>query len=281
MNSRSTRSLRTVRVRGLEFNVVDSGGPATTGSRSCGATRSRRRSPPRTATACSTGPTVRGERRWIRYDARGHGTSRPRRHAADYRWPNLAHDQLELMDTLEIDRVVLGGASMGAATALHSACFQPDRVGALVLVIPPAAWDTRHESSKKYRSSARYTMTHGVHGLAKATRKQPEPADLRRPPRAALQGGGIGAIDDLHYLSAVAALRGAAGSDLPTPTQLGPHPRHPDADPGVGHRPGPPGEHRRAPGRRLRPRRPPRRHRPPRTVAHWPDEVAHFLADCE
>lgn len=162
---------------------------------------------------------ARGERRMVRYDARGHGSSTATRHAGDYRWNNLAHDQLELLDTLGIDRVVLGGASMGAATALHSACFMPDRVSALVLVIPPAAWETRAAQSKKYRSSARYTATHGVHGLAKATRRGPNPS-IFCDRLECLCGGGIGAIDDLHFLACVAALRGAAGSDLPSPAQL-------------------------------------------------------------
>ena len=97
-----------VRVRGLEFNVVDSGGrhdrlpflwahPLTSSI----SAEDRHR--------VFDWSEVRGERRWIRYDARGHGASSATRHAADYRWPNLAHDQLELLDALEIDRVVLGG----------------------------------------------------------------------------------------------------------------------------------------------------------------------------
>jgi 3-oxoadipate enol-lactonase len=158
-------------------------------------------------------------RRTIRYDARGHGATSATRHAGDYRWSNLAHDQLELLDALEVDRVVLGGASMGAATALHSACARPHRVDGLVLVIPPAAWETRHPQSKRYRGGARYALTHGVHGFAKATRKMPDP-DIFCDRLECLCGGGIGCIDDFHYLPLVAALRGAAGSDLPSPAQL-------------------------------------------------------------
>ena len=202
-----------MRVRGLEFNVRDTGGRDDRSAVRVGPPPhvvDQRRGPPRRLRLVA----ARADRRWVRYDARGHGSSSATRHAADYRWANLAHDQLELLDTLEIDQVVLGGASMGAATALHSACFQPERVRALVLVIPPAAWESRGTQSKKYRTSARYTMTHGVHGLAKATRKAPNPpifAERLEPS----EGGGIGAIDDLHYLSLLAALRGAAGSDLP------------------------------------------------------------------
>jgi 3-oxoadipate enol-lactonase len=267
-----------MRVRGLEFNVVDSGGrhdqlPFVWGHplTSSIAAEDRHR-------VFDWSSTV-GDRRWIRYDARGHGSSSATRHAADYRWPNLAHDQLELLDALTVDRVVLGGASMGAATALHSACFQPERVAALVLVIPPSAWETRAEQSKKYRSGARYTLTHGVHGFAKATRRMPNPP-IFCDRLECLCGGGIGSIDDFHYLPLVAALRGAAGSDLPSPSELAKVRDHPtlilawETDPA----------HPVVTAERLA------GHfdhadlhvaRSASDVASWPEEIAHFLNDCE
>jgi pimeloyl-ACP methyl ester carboxylesterase len=267
-----------VRVRGLEFNVLDSGGrddrlPFVWGH------------PLTSSIAAEDHHGVfdwsrsHRDRRWVRYDARGHGRSSATRHAADYRWPNLAHDQLELLDTLSIDRVVLGGASMGSATALHSACFQPERVAALVLVIPPAAWETRLAQAKRYRGGARYTLTHGVHGFARATRKMPNP-DIFCEHLECLCGGGIGSIDDFHFLPLVAALRGAAGSDLPSAANLArirdipalvlawdTDPSHPvstaeelagafaHADLHVASTPA--------------------------EVAAWPAEVGHFLDDCE
>jgi pimeloyl-ACP methyl ester carboxylesterase len=265
-------------VRGLHFNVADSGGrddrlPFVWGHplTSSMAAEDRHR--------VFDWSSSRGDRRWVRYDARGHGGSTATRHAGDYRWTNLAHDQLELLDTLEVDRVVLGGASMGAATALHSACFQPQRVAALVLVIPPSAWDTRAAQAKKYRSGARYTLTHGVHGFAKATQRLPSPT-IFCDRLAPLCGGGIGAIDDFHYLPLVAALRGAAGSDLPSPGQVATLRHHPvlilswDTDPA----------HPVATAERLAEQF---AHadlhvaRTPSEVAAWPEEVAHFLADCE
>lgn len=207
-----------MRVRGLEVNVVDSGGrddclpflwahPLTSSI----AAEDRH--------GAFDWSTARRDRRWIRYDARGHGGSTATRHAADYRWANLAHDQLELLDALAVDRVVLGGASMGAATALHAAAAQPDRVDALVLVIPPSGWDDRAPVAKRYRSGARYVLTHGVHGFEKATSRLPDPA-IFAGPLERLRGGGLGTFDSFHRLPLAAALRGAAGSDLPTPQQL-------------------------------------------------------------
>jgi 3-oxoadipate enol-lactonase len=207
-----------VRVRGLDFHVVDSGGGAE-------------RLPFVWAHPLTSSVEREDQhrvfdwsgahhgRRWVRYDARGHGRSGATRHAADYRWANLAHDQLELLDALEIDRVVLGGASMGAATALHAAAAQPDRIDALVLVIPPSGWDTRPDVSKRYRNGARHVITHGVHGFEKATRRLPNPP-IFAGPLEPLCGGGLGSFDTFHRLALAAALRGAAGSDLPTERQL-------------------------------------------------------------
>jgi pimeloyl-ACP methyl ester carboxylesterase len=267
-----------MKVRGLEFNVVDSGGrddrlPFVWGH-------------PLTASIAAEDrhgvfdwTSACRDRRWVRYDARGHGRSSGTRHAADYRWPNLAHDQLELLDNLAIDRVVLGGASMGSATALHSACFQPERVAALVLVIPPAAWESRTAQSKRYRGGARYTLTHGVHGFAKATKKMPDPA-IFCDRLECLCGGGIGSIDECHYLALVAALRGAAGSDLPAPSQLARIADIPalvlawDTDPA---HPVSTAEELAGAFRHVD------LHvaRSAADVACWPEEVAHFLADCD
>src|SRR5438067_12666005 len=58
--------------------------------------------------------------RIVRYDARGHGTSGATQHDDDYRWSSLAQDMLGVLDSAGADTAVLGGASMGTATALHA-----------------------------------------------------------------------------------------------------------------------------------------------------------------
>jgi 3-oxoadipate enol-lactonase len=266
-----------VRVRGLEVNLVDSGGrgdllpfvwahPLTSSVDA----EDRHR--------VFDWSRARRDRRWVRYDARGHGGSTATRHAADYRWANLAHDQLELLDALDLDEVVLGGASMGAATALHAAVAQPDRVAALVLVIPPSGWDHRAEVAKRYRGGARYVLTHGVHGFEKATRRLPDPP-IFAGPLEALRGGGLGAFDTFHRLPLAAALRGAAGSDLPPPDRLAAVRDIPalvlawDTDP----------SHPVATAERVASvfdHADLHVARSPDDVAEWPEHVDHFLADC-
>lgn len=92
--------------------------------------------------------------RVLRYDARGHGGSDSTTDPTDYSWESLAYDQLALADAVGIDRYVAAGASMGAATALHAALIAPDRVRALVLVIPPTGWETRAAQTGLYAAMA-------------------------------------------------------------------------------------------------------------------------------
>jgi pimeloyl-ACP methyl ester carboxylesterase len=74
--------------------------------------------------------------RLIGYDARGHGDSDPAPAPADYEYADLVGDLRALLDALSIDRAVLAGHSMGAATATAFALAHPERVSALVQVGP-------------------------------------------------------------------------------------------------------------------------------------------------
>lgn len=152
--------------------------------------------------------------RLVRYDARGHGRSTGTTDPADYLYPQLAHDQLAVADALGIDRFVSGGASLGAGTALHVATLAPERVRALVLVIPPTAWEGRAAQGGQYRASARLVAEQGVEALIAQTEAEPLPALFE--PFADLLKGGIRAryeAFDPGVLSAL--LAGVGGSDLP------------------------------------------------------------------
>ncbi len=74
--------------------------------------------------------------RVIAYDARGHGDSNPASDPRAYAYADLVADLGHLLDELELERVVLAGASMGAATTLAFALEQPERVAALVQITP-------------------------------------------------------------------------------------------------------------------------------------------------
>jgi pimeloyl-ACP methyl ester carboxylesterase len=154
--------------------------------------------------------------RRVRYDARGHGSSPGPATPESYRWDVLSLDQLSLADALGIDRYVAGGASMGCATALHAAVLAPERVEALVLVIPPTAWDSRPPQRSLYEAGAELIERDGLVAFAELSAQAPPPmlfANLgldwgEQARRRAL------ALDEATLPS---VLRGAGASDLPAP----------------------------------------------------------------
>ena len=74
--------------------------------------------------------------RVIAYDARGHGDSSPAPDPRAYEYRDLVADLVAVLDGQEVERAVLAGSSMGAATAVAFALERPERVAALVLVTP-------------------------------------------------------------------------------------------------------------------------------------------------
>ena len=83
----------------------------------------------------SRGLERRGHR-VIAYDARGHGESSAGQSPEAYEYPDLIADLERVLDDLELERCVLAGSSMGAATALAFALASPARVDALVQITP-------------------------------------------------------------------------------------------------------------------------------------------------
>lgn len=164
--------------------------------------------------AALTGPGR--ELELVRYDARGHGRSQGSPDPADYRWDRLAEDAHALQRTIAADGQpwIVGGASMGAATTLHLAVAHPEAVMAMVLVIPPTAWETRAAQRDLYERGAAFVRAKGKSAYVAASRALPplalfadEPDQGRFEPDIA---------DDL--LATV--LEGAASADLPAPVEV-------------------------------------------------------------
>jgi len=158
--------------------------------------------------------------RIVRYNARGHGYSSPVEHENQALWENLAGDMLKVANLKQKTRIskktgkekkqklILGGASMGAAVTLHAAVQNGDVVpDGLVLVIPPTIYESRRKREKCL--------------IKKAAAGPPPPPRLRqaRPifdgepeeiyvPRSVLE---IGVSDE----SFVGVSLGAAKSNLP------------------------------------------------------------------
>ena len=74
--------------------------------------------------------------RLIVFDQRGHGASTPVTDPSLYEPGRMAHDMLAVLDAMGVERAIVGGESMGAATALAFALAHPQRVEALLLTAP-------------------------------------------------------------------------------------------------------------------------------------------------
>jgi pimeloyl-ACP methyl ester carboxylesterase len=158
------------------------------------------------------------EMRCIRYDARGHGESEATYDPADYRWPALARDLLELSTRLGEPRALFGGVSMGCATSLYAAHLSPERVAGLLLVAPPAAWQTRPRQALVYRVAAGVV---GYAGLGPFRWLTGLPALFHKDSVVTrMQRALIEHLARADERAVVAALTGAAQSDLPDPEAL-------------------------------------------------------------
>jgi pimeloyl-ACP methyl ester carboxylesterase len=74
--------------------------------------------------------------RVVTFDQRGHGDSTPVTDPALYDAERMAGDMAAVMDALGIEKAVVGGESMGAATTLLFALKWPQRVEAMLLTAP-------------------------------------------------------------------------------------------------------------------------------------------------
>ena len=72
----------------------------------------------------------------IAYDQRGHGDSTPVDEPALYDPYEMAEDLGRVMDAYSVNQAIIGGESMGAATAMLFALAHPERVQALLLKVP-------------------------------------------------------------------------------------------------------------------------------------------------
>lgn len=153
----------------------------------------------------------------VRYDARGHGNSAVPGDPHDYRWDRLGRDMLAVADGAGDARFIAGGVSMGCATAIHAAVQAPARIKALVLVLPPAAWEARAAQAAKYRRAAALGKSLGSRLVSQLAGKAIEDTLPRwfvdaEPGKAAAMSGRSGALDGNAWAD---RMLGAAASNLP------------------------------------------------------------------
>jgi len=77
--------------------------------------------------------------RLVSYDARAHGDSDPAPDPSAYEYSDLAGDLVGVLDERGLDRAILVGHSMGAATAVRVSLENPELVAGLVQITPAYA----------------------------------------------------------------------------------------------------------------------------------------------
>lgn len=102
-----------------------------------------------------------GEMRRITVECRGHGAS-SLGSARPFSIKMFAEDVLAAATERGLDRLVVGGISMGAALALHLARYHPDRVAALVLVRPAWTFAAAPDNLAPIRNIAALIQSHPI-----------------------------------------------------------------------------------------------------------------------
>lgn len=181
-------------------------------------------------------PELTRERRVLRVNHRGHGTSPAP--PGPYSVPELGGDLLSLLDRCGLERVSLIGSGLGAMVSLWAAATEPSRVDRLALV-STTAWTP---PSPRWHGIGNRARTFGVGAVAEeATRSWFTPGfSERRPDIVTRFAEEFRRIDPEGYAGCCAAVAGvdhralAARVKAPTVVLSGAH--DPQTPPGHGRR---------------------------------------------
>lgn len=142
--------------------------------------------------------------RLIAYDARGHGESEPAPERGAYEYTDLVADLGEVLRSLGVQRPVLVGSSMGAATAMAFALADPGAVSGLVQITPAYTGRPRTEELEYWDSLAETLVSGDVGAFVDRSGAGELPERFREPARLATRQR----IERHRHLDAVAdALR--------------------------------------------------------------------------
>jgi pimeloyl-ACP methyl ester carboxylesterase len=125
--------------------------------------------------------------RLVSYDARGHGSSDPPPNTSAYEYADLVGDLELVLADRGIERPVLIGSSMGAATAMAWTLDHPDRVPALVQVTPAFAGVPRSDGLEdhQWERFADVLESGGIDAFVEIAEPSDLPERWRENPRTA------------------------------------------------------------------------------------------------
>jgi pimeloyl-ACP methyl ester carboxylesterase len=146
---------------------------------------------------------VRRGYRLVAYDARGHGESdRPSDQGA-YTYEDLVGDLADVIDQLELERPVLVGSSMGAATAMAWALEHPEVPPAMVQITPAYGGVPRSDGLEdhQWRRFAEVLESGGIDAFVEIA----QPSDIPDRWRETVREATRQRLERHRHLDAVAA----------------------------------------------------------------------------
>ncbi len=114
-------------------------------------------------------PVLSREYRFIIYDARGHGQSESPTSPDQYSADIVVEDLFELLETLGIQKAVVGGLSMGGHQSLRFYLRHPEMVTALILMDTGPGYRNparREEAIRQQEERAKFLETQGIEAFA-------------------------------------------------------------------------------------------------------------------
>lgn len=149
--------------------------------------------------------------RLVSYDARGHGASDPPPNPRAYEYADLVGDLELVLANRGIERPVLIGSSMGAATAMAWALENPERVPALVQITPAFGGVPRTDGLEdhQWERFAEVLESGGIDAFVEISQPKDLPERWRESARAATRQR----LERHEHLEAIpSALRTVPGS---------------------------------------------------------------------
>lgn len=114
-------------------------------------------------------PVLSQEYQFIIYDARGHGQSESPPSPDHYSADIVVEDLFQLLETLKIERAVVGGLSMGGYESLRFYLAHPEMVTALILMDTGPGYRNparREEWNRQQEENANLLETQGIEAYA-------------------------------------------------------------------------------------------------------------------
>jgi pimeloyl-ACP methyl ester carboxylesterase len=148
------------------------------------------------------------------FDCRGHGLTTPLGPLERLAFSSFADDLRTILDSMAVDKAIVGGISMGAGIALNFATRNPDRVTALILARPAWLDRARPRNLEILRTISRLLREHGVERTKQLVAADPEFLRIQCRIDPATAGPAELGSDDCHFGEVAGERPGHEGESL-------------------------------------------------------------------